>query len=351
MIFGDIIMSEILEYNDDESIGLAEALQKKAEIEASSVGMTAREIKNTGEKKYNEVRRQHAIEFINSIDEKLDALSNQSVANLLKGLIASGLSIEDEEELEYWINLLMHVVLKRFEEYFLQRSDASLWRQINFNIKGDLSKFSEEDIFALVDIIDAIKQINMARTKSAAGKKRINSFLEKIQKQLKQDIQTKTKENKGRSRRRSSQTNALELLKEKMSAEGIEQGGRYWNQVIGDFDMALDKESFARNWIVDTTAKNKIDVQKINELRGVENKENDKEEQRNVQREKEKQELRQKQEQEQKENVKNESKQVIEQNLQNERNRKVAQKYADKKQQKTGQSLTEKDIKMMKIKD
>ena len=56
--------------------------------------------KRIAQEKYNEVRKRHALEFLKKIEDRLSSLSNQAVADLLRILIALGLDIEDEEELE-----------------------------------------------------------------------------------------------------------------------------------------------------------------------------------------------------------------------------------------------------------
>ncbi len=277
-------MSEMIEYDLEESTPLAKALQQKARHEAQKNNLHSSDVEDIGNRKFNEVKRRHAIEFIKKIDEKLDGLSNRSIANLLKALITLGLSIEDEEELEYWINLLTREVLNRFNEYFEQRDVKSFWRQINnssakTNTIMFLNKYSEEDVAAFIDIINSLKNINMSKGKNPERQKKIDKFLGNIEKRLQNDLNYKRQNRYDRqrfNRNRQEQTqrhdNEFEALKEKMSSEGVESGGRYWNQVVSDFDASLDKSAFVRNWTVDTNAKNEEDIQKINELRGIDDR-------------------------------------------------------------------------------
>ena len=351
------------EYDETESIPLAEALQKKAEKDASDSGLPLAEVKKQGINKYNEVRRKHAIEFLDKLQQDLETLSNQTIANLLKALIALGLSIEDEEELEYWLNMLTREVLLRLNEYFNQRSTLSLWKQVNSKAKPEnLDLLTSNDISALYDMVDSLKKINLAKTQNETGKNRIDKFLGKMQDTLNNDLKLQKDKQRQSSKRKKNQNsqedNALDILKNKMTAEGIESGGRYWTEVIADFEMATDKNGFARNWVVDNARRNECDIQKINELRGIEAKKQRETEQqelnvakeRELSRQQDENQKRLKQEKERQDNIKNNNKDKIEKEFQNSANRKAAEKYADKKQKKTGKSLDDKDIKMMKIK-
>ncbi len=356
-------MLETAEYNESESTPLAEQLQKNAEKEALDSGLPFIEAKKKGLSKYNEVKRQHAIEFLNKIQQQLDTLSNQTIANLLKALIALGLSIDDEEELEYWLNMLTREVLLRLNDYFNQRSTLSLWKQINSQITPEKSNFfAASDISALSDIVKSLKRVNMAKRKSMVGKNRIDKFLGKMQDTLNNDLKLQKDKQRQSSKRKKNQNsqedNALDILKNKMTAEGIESGGRYWTEVIADFEMATDKNGFARNWGVDNARRNECDIQKINELRGIEAKKQRKTEQqelnvakeRELSRQQDENQKRLKQEKERQDNIKNNNKDKIEKEFQNSANRKAAEKYAEQKQKKTGKPLDDKDIKMMKIK-
>lgn len=355
-------MSGIEEYDLEESEALAEALCKKAEQKAVADGLSVKEAQQKGKLKYNEVRRRHAKEFLQKIDMRLDKLSNQAIANLLRALIALGLDIEDEEELEFWISLLTKEFLQRLSLYFEQRDVESLWKQIaqtEMRAK-DIEQFSMADIVAFSEIIKLLKDVNTSISKNPAVCKRINIFFEKIEKVLKQDLKLK-KNHQSRKPLRSrtqGQQDPLAILQGKMSAEGVERGEMYWANVMADYDASFDKLSFAQNWIIDNTFRKEVNIQRINELRGVEDKnpishlsrkEREKDE-LEVQKEQQERERLKEQPRKREEAEKQKSSELVEQEFQNETNRKKAKDDAEKKQKKTGNSLSDKDIKMMKVK-
>lgn len=353
-------MSDTEEYDFEESEALAEALRKKAEQKALADGLSDKEACKKGKQKYNEVRRRHVKEFLQKIDMRLDGLSNQAIANLLRALIALGLEIEDEEELEYWINLLTREFLQRLSLYFEQRDVESLWKQITQTKARakDIEQFSVADVVAFSEIIKLLKDINASISKNPAARKRINDFFEKIEKVLKRDLSLK-KNLKGRKplrRRAQEQQNPLAILQAKMSAEGVERGEMYWSNVMSDYDASLDKLSFAQNWTIDNALRKEVNIQKINELRGLEdrnpishlNKNEREKEEYEAQKEQQERELLNEQTQKRKEAEKQKNSELVEKEFQNETNQEKAKDYAEKKQKKTGKSLSDKDIKMLK---
>ena len=287
-------MSDEIYYDDEESIALAEALQKKAEQEAMRLGKNQDEIKQAGIKKFNEVRRKHAIDFLKTIDKKLDSLSNQTVANLLRALIAAGLDIEDEEELEYWINLLTRESFHRMDMYFSQRSQETLWNQLNKKVKVDLSYCSIEDISGLLNIVKQLNRVNKYRKIDGAVKKRADEILKKIQNLLQNDVTTKKKElnNKRTSSRNSKRDEntddiARTMLQNKLTAADVEKGGKYWELVMDEFNLSTEKMDYAVRWSVNENLREQFVVQKINELRGVDDQKErgNREEQERIQQE------------------------------------------------------------------
>ncbi len=358
-------MNKINEYDFDESIGLAEALQNKAEQEARAQGLKKEDVQKSGIKKYNEVRRRHAIEFLQKIDMKLAALDNKSIANLIKALIALGLSFEDEDELDYYINLLTKEALNRLTLYFTERSELSLWKQLTGlaenNMAVDNIDYSVFDVAAFSDMIKSLKKINKHVAKGEKISKRRDNLLSKVDKILLSDLKMKKQIGPTRplgKRKQQESGNPLEILKNKMISEGVEVGGRDWNSILSQFDIESDKLSFAKNWVLDPHLKNQQDIQKINELRGVkENTHKKKQEQENkLQRQQEnkqhqEQQKRQLQEQEKnrREATQKANKELINKEFQNAKNQKKAEKYALEKEQKTGKALDEKDIKKLKL--
>ena len=157
--------TEVEEFDEEECIEFALALQQKAENEVLQSGGSIAEAKRSGQNKYYEVCKRYTLEFIKKIEEKLDALSNQSIANLLRMLIALGLDIEDEEELEYWINRLTKESLNRVTMYFNERDNISLWRQLiskpdSSKLLFNLTSYSIKDIKALQSIMKSLNILN-----------------------------------------------------------------------------------------------------------------------------------------------------------------------------------------------
>lgn len=265
-------------YTFEEGFVFAEALAKKAKNEALLLGSNNHEAEEISQKKYNEVSRRHAIEYLKHLDNKLNSLSNQTIANLLKALIAMGLTIEDDEELEYWISILTQQTLDRIAMYFNQRDSSSLWKQITsrpreINLLRQIKNYSPKEIQALSEMIQCLDKINIAKTKNINIAQKRSDTLKRIDKTLKNDLKIKNLENqrsKHRYRNKNKQTEETnedpsDMLKNKMTAEGIEVNGRYWNHVISNFEATADKTEFAKHWTIDNELRQYLDVQKENE--------------------------------------------------------------------------------------
>ena len=269
------------EYNAEEGLVFADALAQKAQKEAILSGCSKKEAQNIAQKKFNEVSRKHAIEYMKSIDMKLASLSNQSIANLLKALIAMGLDIEDDEELEYWIGILTQQTLNRIASYFNQRDSASLWKQITSrpqetSVLRNLKNYSPKEIEALSEMIQCLDKINIAKTKDVNIRNKRSDMLKRIDRAVKNDLRLKVKENqqqRQQNRNRNRQTeepsteDPADILKNKMTAEGVEVNGRYWDQVMSDFEASANKTEFAKHWTIDNTTRNDLDIRKENEIK------------------------------------------------------------------------------------
>lgn len=268
------------DYNFEEGFVFAEALAKKAKNEALLSGSNNHESEKVSQKKYNEVSRRHAIEYLKHLDNKLNSLSNQTIANLLKALIAMGLTIEDDEELEYWISILTQQTLDRIAMYFNQRDSSSLWKQITsrpreINLLRQIKNYSPKEIQALSEMIQCLDKINIAKTKNINIAQKRSDTLKRIDQTLKNDLKIKNLENqrsKHRYRNRNKQAEETnedpsDILKNKMTAEGIEVNGRYWNHVISNFEATADKTEFAKHWTIDNELRQYLDVQKENETK------------------------------------------------------------------------------------
>ena len=91
-------------------------------------------------------------------------------------------------------------------------------------------------------------------------------ILKKIDKTLSKDIKLKTQQQnqqKGQSKQR--QEDSLSVLKEKMTTEGVEVGGRYWNEVISEYNRSDNKTDFTVEWQIDKDRHNELDIKPIND--------------------------------------------------------------------------------------
>lgn len=273
-------MNNDCDYNLEEVTNFANMLAQEEKKTILLSGKNIEEAEKKAQQKFNEVSRRHAIEYLKNIDEKLDSLSNQTVANLLKALIAMGLSIEDDEELEYWINLLTQQTLDRIAMYFNQRDSASLWKQITsrprkINILHQLKNYSTKEIEALSEMIQSLDKIIIAKTKNINIAQKRSDILKKINKTLKNDLKIKNQENQRLHRQYRNRNKPTEeksedpsdVLKNKMTAEGVEVNGRYWNYVISNFEASANKTEFAKHWTIDNELHYDLDVQKENEAK------------------------------------------------------------------------------------
>lgn len=273
-------------------------------------------------------KEEYLLHFMEQIRQYLKDLTNQSVAKLLLLLMEQGLEFADEQELQYWINVLEQQSMRRIAQYF----SAS-------------EKYSKKEILGLSALLGVL-QIKSERKNDIKSKK----FFANLQKVVEKDYNSKQK-NKTQSPQQQQNEVSINILKNKMTAAGVEEGGRYWNHVLNDYEIAFDKNSFVQNW----QPKNNIeDIQEINYLRKIENDKNyqTEEEQQLRKQENEQQQEQQRQAdnrskiQKEKEQTRQKNKQLINQEFSNRRNRKAVTKMAEKK----GHELTEEDIKKIKIK-
>lgn len=271
----------IEDFDEEECINFALSLQDKAYNQALQSGLSSEEAQKIGQNKYNEVCKRYCLEFIKKIEEKLASLSNQTVANLLRMLIALGLDIEDEEELEYWINRLTQESLNRVALYFNERDNISLYRQLiskpdTSKVLFNLQNYSLKEIEALSSIIKSLSLLNDKNTKNEVSRLQRKEILKKIEKILEKDIQLKIQQQRsnrqtrgrGRGQGRSGGGGGgdpKDALISKMTTEGIESGGRYWNEILGEFNRSDNKMSFAISWQIDNDRHNELDIKPIND--------------------------------------------------------------------------------------
>ena len=287
--------------NDNETYDVAEEQEiaaivyNKEEYAAMGRGDGVLEVSLSAQAKSDEARRQYAISFLEKLERKLSELSNQEIANLLRALIASGLPVETEEELEFWLKKLERESLHRIAVYFIARNEGldkpgSLKMPSNHKKKllKNIKDFTSEDIEAFAAMMTSVNKIFEKREPANKNGEEYKKFLERkkffkrVEKLLKQDVQEKKKEERQLQQARQNKRNEekpdyLGLLKDKMLREGVVQGGNYWGSVIDDFNHAENKGEFVSLWQKDEMRQMALDYpgkelqEQIQKLRGIEN--------------------------------------------------------------------------------
>lgn len=292
-------------YNVDEEQEIANIVFDKEVKRALDQGLSLEEAQQKAQKKQDEARRNYALNFLKRIEKKLNELSNQEIANILRALIASGLPIESEEELEYWINQLERESLHRIAFYFYKRnknlkkgSIFAMSDNVRAKVMKNVEAYTSTDIEAMASMMTSVNKIfykKMPKDKRGAAYEKFlerEKFFKKVEAMLQQDARDKKAFEKERRNHRinsrqedSNEPNYLEKMKEKMRSEKVIEGGEYWNSVIEDFNTAQDKKDFVDLWQKDNLKELALDYpekevqEKINKLRGLEDlKEKEKEE-------------------------------------------------------------------------
>ena len=287
--------------NDNETYDVAEEQEiaaivyNKEEYAAMGRGDGVLEVSLSAQAKSDEARRKYAISFLEKLERKLSELSNQEIANHLRALIASGLPVETEEELEFWLKKLERESLHRIAVYFIARNEGldkpgSLKMPSNHKKKllKNIKDFTSEDIEAFAAMMTSVNKIFEKREPANKNGEEYKKFLERkkffkrVEKLLKQDVQEKKKEERQLQQARQNKRNEekpdyLGLLKDKMLREGVVQGGNYWGSVIDDFNHAENKGEFVSLWQKDEMRQMALDYpgkelqEQIQKLRGIEN--------------------------------------------------------------------------------
>lgn len=294
------------EFDEDDYEEEAKEAALAAENLAELSGYSKAEIKEAGKI----ARGKHLLKFLEQIKQYLGEMNNQGIAKLLLLLIEQGLSIEDEEQLQAWLNFLEHLATQRLAEYFAIRNGQKL--------------------------IDKPLDIRMSAGELAKNLK--NYSLKDI---------------KGLAA-------IAEVLSFWAESCGSFKDSRFWSnlQKIIDKDIVFRKQSFVEDLSADIA--NTEDIQELNRKQ----KENEQlskqqeEVQKQRQKEQEQELQRQLQNQKDKENkrlqqielIRKKNKERINQAFSNRKNRKVATKIAEKVAEKKGKELSEEDIKKIKIK-
>jgi hypothetical protein len=124
-------------------------------------------------------------------------------------------------------------------------------------------------------MIKSLHLVNDKKTKNEKSHNRRKDILKKIENTLNKDIKLKEnqqkQQNKQSHRRREekqtseSKDDSFAVLTGKMTAEGVEQGGRYWNEVVSEYNKSDNKNDFATNWQIDNTLRNDLDIRHQND--------------------------------------------------------------------------------------
>ena len=283
-------MAEEQQYNTAEEQEIAVIMYNKEMHYLQKNGVDEKEAALAAQQKSDDVRRRYALEFLKKLEKKLSELSNQEIADILRALIASGLPIETEEELEYWIRRLERESLHRIAIYFVARNESADARTAKYKKKflKNIKDFTVEDIEALASMMTSINRImdrKAPKDKNSEEYKRFwerKKFFKKVEQVLQEDAKEKQLE-KRRARRNNPQVQQeeqpdyLDLLKNKMLREGVAQGGKYWDSVIEDFNHADNKGEFVSLWQKDEARQMALDSpdknmqEQIQKLRGVDN--------------------------------------------------------------------------------
>lgn len=284
-------------YDVTEEQEIATIIYNKEEYAAMCRGDSALEISISAQMRSDEARRKYAISFLEKLERKLSELSNQEIANLLRALIASGLPVETEEELEFWLKKLERESLHRIAVYFIARNEGvdkpgSLKMPPNHKKKllKNIKDFTLEDIEAFAAMMTSVNKILERREPKNKSGEEYKKFLERkkffkrVEKLLKQDALEKKKEERQLQQARHNKRNEekpdyLGVLKDKMLRDGVAQGGNYWGSVIDDFNHAENKGEFVSLWQKDEARQMALDYpgkelqEQIQKLRGIENPE------------------------------------------------------------------------------
>ena len=329
-------------YHLAEEQEIARAVAMKVNANFSDAGLNKGEAFFEAQKAYNDTIKQRAVHFLKELDKKIDSLSNQEIADLLRVLMANGTIIESEEELEYYISLLERIAMQRVARAMEQFANDS-----NPQI-GD-SK-------GLMELIDALK---MAHIRKQPKDRNSPEFL-KWQEMMKNLDGAKkiVQQNSGANRRQqrsgrqggggskeensSGDDKSRDELIGKMVSAGVPPYGPYWNDVLAGFEAADNKADFVATWAVDE------------QRRDEEKKEQNQNERPDPEKEKEPKEKPEKSDQEKIDELRmgkqQQNEEKINQEFQNPGNIKAVREVADKKLEKTGQELTDKDISTIKTK-
>ena len=298
----------VYEFDEEDYEVDANAAVLAAENLAELSGCSKAEIKKAGKT----ARGKHLLTFLEQIKQYLGEMNNQGIAKLLLLLIEQGLAIEDEEQLQAWLNFLEHLATQRLAEYFAIRNGQKL-----IDKPVDIRLTPEE-------LVTNLKNYSPKDIKGLGGIAAVLSFW--------------------------------------AESCGSFKDSRFWSnlQKIIDKDIVFREQSFVDDLSVDIA--NAEDIQELNrkqkENEQFSKQQEEAQKQRQQEQAQEQERQRQLQNQKDKENkrlqqmelIRKKNKERINQAFSNRKNRKVVTKIAEKVAEKKGRELSEEDIKKIKIK-
>ena len=275
---------EIEEFNFEMGVEIASILQKKAELKAIEEDKSQKEIKQAGQKAFNKSIRKKAVEFLKKIEQRIEELSNKEVAQLLQALIAMGLSIEDEEELEYWINLLEREATRRIAVYFSDREGMKAAPKHKKKFAKKTFDLSLDEMKALSTIAEAVNKSMQRKRPSNEKSEEYKRFLErekfikKLEETIKEDTQKRQQEKtaekelakskdikKNKENKKGKENKNNQEDKENLSDKEKEKLEKEKKEKVKEKEEKERKEK-------EKEEKEKAEKEKIEELRGIESK-------------------------------------------------------------------------------
>lgn len=244
-------------YDFEEENNIANVCANKAFETAAGQGAFSAEAQKIAKSTFDNVRRSRAERFLKDLNEKLGQLSNADVVNLLLALIADGLIIEDDEDLEYWISRLEILIVNRISEYMnfslaMNRASGKELNQFMSIFKQiPISEFENMEKMAQIMQFLHMKKSPLDDKSPAYAKwKQSAEQFSQIEKMIKRDL-NRRKNSHDVPNNNNRQHDSLSQLKAKMQSAGVAEGGNYWNDVIAAYNMSGDKESFVSQWTAD----------------------------------------------------------------------------------------------------
>ncbi|MBQ7659354.1 MAG: hypothetical protein IJS26_01225 [Alphaproteobacteria bacterium] len=327
-------------YHLSEEQEIARAVALKVNAEFVAMGMTNGESFFEAQKAYNNTLKQRAIHFLKDLDKKIDSLSNQEIADLLRVLIANSTVIESEEELEYYISLLERIAMARVAQVMEKMATGE-----NVQIP---------DFKGLLELIDALKKAHMRKQPKDRNSPEFLKWQEMMKNfdSAKKIVLQNSGQKRGGTRggrqggggskqeNSSGDDKSRDELISKMVTAGVPPYGPYWNDVLSGFEGANDKADFVATWAVDEQRR---DEEKKDQNQNERPKPEKEQETKHEKFDQEKiDDLRMGKRQQNEEKINAE--------FQNAGNAHAALEAADKKLEKTGQEITDKDIAAIKTK-